>query len=51
MTMDRVSQQFATYVRIWTIVLSFALAASLGLDALQLVNDLLLESSDFRKRR
>jgi hypothetical protein len=47
MTMDRVSQQFATYVRIWTIVLSFALAAFLGLDALQLVNDL-YSKGDFR---
>jgi hypothetical protein len=47
MTMDRVSQQFATYVRIWTIILSFALAAFLGLDALQLVNDL-YSKGDFR---
>jgi hypothetical protein len=47
MTMDRVSQQFATYVRIWTIVLSFALAGGMGLDALKLVNDLYAKG-DFR---
>ena len=47
MAMDRVSQQFATYVRIWTIVLSFALAAGTGLDALKLVNDL-YSKGDFR---
>lgn len=47
MTMDRVSQQFATYLRIWTVLLSFALAAVLGLDALQLVNDL-YSKGDFR---
>jgi hypothetical protein len=47
MSMDRVSQQFATYVRIWTIILAFALAAGTGLDALKLVNDL-YSKGDFR---
>jgi hypothetical protein len=47
MAMDRVSQQFATYVRIWTIILAFALAAGTGLDALKLVNDL-YSKGDFR---
>ena len=47
MAMDRVSQQFATYVRIWTIVFSFGLAAVTGLDALKLVNDL-YSKGDFR---
>ncbi len=47
MTMDRISQQFATYIRIWTIVLSFALAGVTGLDALKLANDL-YSKGDFR---
>jgi hypothetical protein len=47
MTMDRVSQQFATYARIWTVILSFALAAVTGLDALKLANDL-YSKGDFR---
>jgi hypothetical protein len=47
MTMDRISQQFATYIRIWTIILSFALAGVTGLDALKLANDL-YSKGDFR---
>ena len=45
--MDRVSQQFATYVRIWTIAFSFVLAAVLGLDSVRLVTDL-YSKSDLR---
>jgi hypothetical protein len=47
MAMDRVSQQFATYIRIWTIIFSFALAAGTGLDAVKLANDLYAKG-DFR---
>ena len=45
--MDRVSQQFSTYMRIWTIVFSFALAAATGLDAVQLLSSL-YQKGDFR---
>jgi len=47
MTMDRVSQQFATYIRIWTIIFSFGLAGIVGIDAVQLVSDLYAKG-DFR---
>jgi hypothetical protein len=38
--MDRVSQQFSTYMRTWTVIFSFAFAAVVGLDAIQLVSSL-----------
>ncbi len=45
--MDRVSQQFSMYMRIWTVILSFTLAAVTGLDAIQLISSL-YEKGDFR---
>jgi len=45
--MDRVSQQFSTYMRTWTIIFSFAFAAVVGLDAIHLVSSL-YQKGDFR---
>jgi hypothetical protein len=46
-TMDRVSQQFSMYMRTWTVIFSFALAAIVGLDAIQLITSL-YQKGDFR---
>jgi len=46
-SMDRVSQQFTMYMRTWTIIFSFGLAALTGIDAIQLARALYKEG-DFR---
>ncbi len=45
--MDRVSQQFSMYMRTWTVIFSFALAAVTGLDSVQLVRSL-YQNGEFR---
>jgi hypothetical protein len=39
MMMDRVSRQFTTYIRLWTIILSLFLAIYLGLDVPRLISN------------
>jgi len=39
-TMDRVSERFTTYIRIWTIAFAIALAAITGLNSVTLLNQL-----------